>query len=347
MRLFELAAAAEAAGYRACLRCRPYRVAGAVPWEASEVVCRAVQLIIAGVLDEGTEAELGARLGLSGRHLRRMFQERLGVTPDQLARSRRAHFARRLLDDTDLGIADVAFASGFGSLRQFNRTMAQVFRDAPHRLRERRRRADRLAADGGLAMRLPVTSPYDWDSMVSFLGERAVPGVESVVDGCYRRVVTVDGDPGLIEVERGADDHLVLQAHLPHWEGLIHVVERISRLFATEARATEARAGRRVAGVWAPFEVGVRLVAGAAIGELVRAYGTPVPGLTHGLSHAFPGASTLADAGDVPPVVRAFAQAVVDGRVRLDGTDTVDVAAVVPGYPPAAARELATRLGVT
>src|SRR3954452_17782284 len=96
VRTVELGAAAETAGYRACLRCRPYRVAGAVPWAASELVCRAVQLIIGGALDDGTEARLGGRLGLSARHLRRLFHEHLGLTPDQLARSRRAHFARRL-----------------------------------------------------------------------------------------------------------------------------------------------------------------------------------------------------------------------------------------------------------
>jgi AraC family transcriptional regulator, regulatory protein of adaptative response / DNA-3-methyladenine glycosylase II len=108
----------------------PDRVAGSVPWHAPELVCRGVQLIIAGVLDTRGETELAARLGLSTRHLRRLFGEHLGMTPDQFARSRRAHFARRLLDDTDLGIADVAFASCFGSLRQFNRTMTETFRAA-------------------------------------------------------------------------------------------------------------------------------------------------------------------------------------------------------------------------
>src|SRR5215475_3388722 len=102
VRTFELAASAEAAGFRACMRCRPYRVAGPVAADAPELVCRAVQLIIDGVLDTGTEASLGARLAVSPRHLRRLFHAHLGITPGQLAMSRRAHFARRLLDDTDL-----------------------------------------------------------------------------------------------------------------------------------------------------------------------------------------------------------------------------------------------------
>jgi AraC family transcriptional regulator of adaptative response / DNA-3-methyladenine glycosylase II len=131
VRTFELAASAEAAGFRACLRCRPYRVAGPLASGAPELVCRAVQLIIDGVLDAGTEAMLAARLAVSPRHLRRIFTGHLGVTPDQLARSRRAHFARRLLDDTDLTVADVAFASGFASLRQFNRLMRECSGPVP------------------------------------------------------------------------------------------------------------------------------------------------------------------------------------------------------------------------
>ena len=193
VRTFELAAEAEAAGFRACLRCRPYRVAGPVGADAPELVCRAVQMIIAGALDTGTEAGLGERLAVSPRHLRRLFNDHLGVTPDQLARSRRAHFARRLLDDSDLTVADVAFASGFGSLRQFNRDMKLVFRASPVELRNRRRRADRLAADGGLAMRLPFAPPLDWDTLAAYLDDHAVPGVESVRDGVYRRTISLDG----------------------------------------------------------------------------------------------------------------------------------------------------------
>src|SRR3954449_8164934 len=161
VRQYEHPAAAEAAGFRACLHCRPYRIAGPVQPEAPELVCRVVQLIINGALDDGgTEAQLAAGVGLSARHLRRLFRRHLGATPDQLARSRRAHFARRLLDDTDLSFLDIAFASGFGSLRQFNRTIQDVFRTSPTELRARRRRTDRLVADGGLALRLPILPGY-------------------------------------------------------------------------------------------------------------------------------------------------------------------------------------------
>lgn len=322
---FEQPAAAEAAGYRACLRCRPYRVAGTIPDEAPEIVCRAVQLIIAGGLDDKDEAALGREVGVSARHLRRMFHEHLGVTPDQFARSRRAHFARRLLDDTDVAIADIAFASGFGSLRQFNRAMRDIFRAAPKELRARRRRADRLAADGGLVLRLPYTAPYDWPAMAELLSQRAVPGVESIVDGSYRRTIMLDGEPGMLEIGPGGADHLVLRAHLPYWEGVIHVVAMAARLVGVDvdpglARASlardpvlgplvRARPGVRVPGVWTPFEVAVAATVGPEpAGELAARYGVPVPGLDHGLTHVFPSAELLAETSEpVADLAKAMA----------------------------------------
>lgn len=325
VRTFEHPAAAEAAGYRACLRCRPYRVAGTVADEAPEIVCRAVRLIIDGVLDDSTEATLGARLGVSARHLRRMFHDHLGVTPDGFARSRRAHFARRMLDDTDVPVADVAFASGFGSLRQFNRTMRDVFHATPKELRARRRRADRLTADGGLVLRLPFTAPYDWESVSALLAWYAIPGVESVVDGVYRRTIVLDGAPGMLELGTGGPDHLLLWAHLPYWEGVIHVVERASRLSGVDVDPVAARAGLardpvlgplvaarpgvRVPGVWAPFEVAVRVAAGAAAaGDLAVRYGVPVSGLGHGLTHVFPSARALSETAEpVADLAKAMA----------------------------------------
>jgi AraC family transcriptional regulator, regulatory protein of adaptative response / DNA-3-methyladenine glycosylase II len=311
VRTFEQAAAAEAAGYRACLRCRPYRVAGTVADDAPEIVCRAVRMIIAGVLDEATEEVLGGRLGVSARHLRRMFHSHLGVTPDQFARSRRAHFARRLLDDSDLPVADVAFAAGFGSLRQFNRAMRDVFRFAPSELRGRRRRADRLVADGGLVLRLPFTPPYDWDATLTLLARTATPGVESIEDRTYRRTITLDGAPGMLEIDAGGADHLLLRAHLPYWEGVIHVVARAATLVGVDvdpvcARTrlaadpvlgplVAARPGVRVPGAWTPFEAAVR-TAGHA--DVATTHGTPVPGLGHGLTHLFPSAEAI---GELPP----------------------------------------------
>ena len=286
VKTFDLAAAAEAAGFRACQRCRPYRVAGPVGSSAPEIVCEAVQLIIAGALDDGgTEAALASQVGMSPRHLRRLFLKHLGASPDQLARSRRAHFARRLLDDTDLGIGEVAFASGFGSLRQFNRAMREVFRSSPSDLRDRRRRSDRLAADGGLALRLPVEPGYDWAAARSVLAAHAIPGVATAGEQVYRRVITMAGVPGLIEVSPGGQDCLLLQVHLPYWEGLIHVVDRIGRLLGVDA-------DHAIAPGWTAFEDGVHGILSGREPRLLAAFasrlGRPVPGLPDGLTHAFP-----------------------------------------------------------
>jgi AraC family transcriptional regulator, regulatory protein of adaptative response / DNA-3-methyladenine glycosylase II len=383
VREFSSAAAAESAGYRACLRCRPYRTQPPLGWVGPELVCRAVQLIIDGALDGKSEHELGARLGISARHLRRLFIEHLGVTPDYLARSRRVHFARRLLDDTDWTIASIAFASGFGSVRQLNRGCLEVFRATPNELRARRRVSDRLVADGGLALRLQFEPPLDWDAMLGYFEARAIAGVEHVSANTYRRTVMVDGDPGVIELSPGGSDHLVLRAHLPHWEGLIHVVQRARRIFNLDADVETARQhleadpivgpllrtrpGVRTPGTWDPFETGVRAIigqqvsvggAGTLTSRIVARYGTPVSGLqAFGLTHTFPSPATLAtaDLGGLGltssriEAIKAFACAVADGRVRLDCGwrlgQFVESITRLPGLGPWTAHYLALRLG--
>ncbi len=378
---FRSAAAAEAAGLRACFQCRPYRVSDLEDWvDGPELVCRAVRLVTDGYLDRHTESDLAAHLGVSARHLRRLFGEQVGATPDQVARSRRAHFARRLLDDTDLSLTDIAFAAGFGSVRQFNRTVQDTFRASPRDLRARRRKADRLAADGGLALRLPFTAPLDWPALVTWFGARAVDGVEAVDGETYRRTIRVDGDPGVIEISPGGSDQLLLRAHLPHWEGLIHVVQQVRRMFALDQSADDRfasdptlaplvaeRPGLRVPGSWDGFEVGVRAILGQQVtvagartsaGRLVRQLGTPVPGLDElGLTHTFPSATVVADSslsglgltGARITALGAFAAAVRDGAVRLDGSVSLDdfVASVVelPGLGDWTAQYLALRLG--
>src|SRR5688572_4946269 len=207
-----------------------------------ELVCRAVHLIGEGALDTCTEDDLARRLGVSARHLRRLFAEHVGTTPDQLARSNRTHFARRLLDDTDLTVTDIAWASGFGSLRQLHRACRDIFRASPTELRARRRRADRLVADGGLVLRLPFRGPLDWEDMLGYFEHRAIRGVEHVTDGVYRRTIVTDGEPGVLELTRGGDDHLLLRAHLPQVRDLIHVVQRARQIFALDRDPTAARA---------------------------------------------------------------------------------------------------------
>ena len=383
VREYALAAAAEADGFRPCLRCRPYRSGQPLSWTGPELVCRAVQLITDGALDGPTEAHLAARLGVSSRHLRRLFAAELGVTPDELARSRRAHFARRLLDDTNLSIADVAFAAGFGSVRQFHRACHQVFRAAPGELRARRRTTDRLAADGGLALRLPYEGGLDWDALLDYFRPRAIPGVEHVERDAYRRTVVIEGDPGVLELRPGGPGHLVLFAHLPHWEDLIHLVHRARRIASLDFDLDEplarlsgdsvlspliaAHPGLRVPGTWDPFETGVRAIIGqqvsiagatTIIGRLVSRLGTAVPGLGPlGLTHTFPSPSVLAGAdlgelgltGPRAQAISAFAGAVAAGDVLLDRSvgldDLVNSITAIAGLGPWTAHYLALRLG--
>jgi AraC family transcriptional regulator, regulatory protein of adaptative response / DNA-3-methyladenine glycosylase II len=382
--LYGLAAAAESAGYRACKRCRPYRVPDSLVWlEGPELVCRAVQLILQGALDEGRESDLAGRVGVSARHLRRLFQQHLGVTPDGLARSARAHFARRLLDDTDLLFAQIAFASGFGSLRQFNRACREIFRESPTELRARRRKPDRLVADGGLLLRLPFQGPLDWPEMLRQLAEQALPGVESIGEGIYRRTIELEGDPGVLELEEGEPGTILLRAHLPHWRELIHVVGRARRILnldldlevplhalgddPTIGPLVKERPGVRPLGTWDGFETGARAIvsqgvktetANRALKRLVGGFGTPIAGLRpFALTHVFPSAAVLAGA-DLSEVglsarkrrtLHEFAARVLDGGLALDGSvsleQLVDSLSSIPGMARETAEYIAFRLG--
>jgi AraC family transcriptional regulator of adaptative response / DNA-3-methyladenine glycosylase II len=379
---YRLAAAAEAAGYRACLRCRPYRSPDALDWSGPELVCRGVQLILGGALDGGTEAGLGARLGVSARHLRRLFSTHLGVTPDGLARSARTHFARRLLEETDLSVSDVAFAAGFGSVRQFNRACRDVFRLPPRELRARRRKSDRLEAEEGLALRLPFDGPLDWRLLLGYFAARAIPGVEVVEGETYRRTIVAGGEPGVIELMPGGDDHLLLRVHLAHWDELMHVVSRARRIASLDADLKEPaaqlgadpvlgpllrkRPGLRVPGTWDPYETGVRAILGQQVsvagantlaGRLVERLGTPVPSDRFGLTRLFPPPAVLADA-DLTELgltsaraaaVSSFAGAVAGDAVRLDRSVGLDglLASIqaIDGLGPWTAHYLALRLG--
>jgi len=383
-RPYTSAAAAEAAGFRPCLRCRPDRepVPGWV--DAPELVCRALRAIADGALDNATEDALAARLGVSGRHLRRLFDVHVGATPAEVARSRRAHFARRLLDDTDLPFANVGTAAGFNSVRQFNRVMKDVFRFTPQELRARRRAPDRLVTDGGLELRMPYRPPLAWRAMLTFLAPRAIPGVETIdLDaGVYRRVVELAAAPGVIEVwdepERAA---LRLRVHLPAFDGLVHLLASVRRLFDLDADPTvidtslardrtlrplvRARRGIRVPGAIDPFEVSVRAILGQQVsvgaatklaGRVVQRYGAAVPGIgALGLTHLFPDPATLAhaDLGVVgltrarAHAVNALAASVAAGDLELhrgrDLDHTLAELQALPGFGPWTAHYVAMR----
>jgi AraC family transcriptional regulator of adaptative response / DNA-3-methyladenine glycosylase II len=340
-------------------------------------------MIIDGALDEQSETEFARSLGVSARHLRRLFAIHVGATPDQIARSSRAHFARRLLDDTDLSVSEVAFASGFGSVRQLNRACRSIFMASPRALRARRRRTDRLVADGGLPLRLAFDGPLEWNAMLEYFAGRAIPGVEHVASGCYRRTVVIAEHPGVLELTRGGAGHLLLRAHLPNWQGLIHIVQRARRIFSLDAPVEQANAylerdpavgglvrarpGLRVPGTWDPYETAIRAIVGQQItvagattimGRIVARLGRRVPGLDDlGVTHMFPSAEVLASA-DLSGLgltqaraaaIRAFATAVAGGEVALDSSqpvdDLVETLVALPGIGPWTAHYIALRLG--
>jgi AraC family transcriptional regulator, regulatory protein of adaptative response / DNA-3-methyladenine glycosylase II len=374
-RPFSTAAAAEAAGFRACLRCRPYRETPVVE-RGPELVCQAIRLIQGGALDGRTEQQLGDMLGVSGRHLRRLFLEHLGCTPGQLARSTRAHFARRLLDDTELPFDELAFACGYGSVRQMSRDLRVIFHANATELRARRRKADRLVADGGLCLRLPFQPPLAWPAMLEHLRRHATPGVEHVTETGYLRTISIDGDPAVLELHSSDPGVLLLRLHLPHWAELLHITSRARAIFALDADYASAQRhlqddpligplmlaqpGLRPPGTWDPFETAVTEILGCQerAGLLVNRFGTPVPGLSKlGLTHTFPSPAVLADADlggigcepDQAKAIQVLAHTAAGLNTEADGYDVLPKMlaqlAVHPGVSPRTASYVAMRAG--
>jgi AraC family transcriptional regulator, regulatory protein of adaptative response / DNA-3-methyladenine glycosylase II len=375
---YPCAAAAEEAGFRPCLRCRPETAPGTPAWNGtSAVVARALRLIESGALDDGDAAGLAARLGLGERQLRRLFEQHLGAAPAQVARSRRVHFARRLLDETDLAVTQVAFAAGFGSIRQFNDAVRATFQASPTQLRARRRHDP---APGELTVRLPYRPPLPWATMLSFLAGRATPGVEVVADGVYRRTARIENEPAAIEVRPDPEaSQVVLHIRAADHTRLIDVVDRVRRVFDLGADplriATHLRrdprlrsvvtklAGLRVPGAWDPFELAVRAILGQQVsvraattlaGRLADRFGTVVD-LGPGLARLFPEPATLADAPletiGLPraraTTIRTLADAVASKRVVLDASDGAEAMAArlcaLPGIGPWTAEYVAMR----
>ena len=217
VRYFAVPAAAVAAGFRACRRCRPERVAS-WPHVADEtgVVDRALTLIGQGVVDDTGVTGLAERLSVSERHLHRLLVDSVGTGALALAQTRRAQAARTLLEQTTLSVTDVAFASGFGSLRQFNDVMKAEYGASPSELRRAPMHPDRPTDAGHVALRLPVTAPWDGQRLLSFLGSRAISGVESLSEGRYVRTLQTGSGTAVVTIWPG--------------DSVVHVQVRTSEL---------------------------------------------------------------------------------------------------------------------
>jgi AraC family transcriptional regulator, regulatory protein of adaptative response / DNA-3-methyladenine glycosylase II len=353
VRYYPCAAAAEEAGFRPCRRCRPETAPGTPAWVGtSATVARALRLITDGALDAADVERLGARLGVGGRHLRRLFATYVGASPRAIARTRRVHFARRLIDESTLPMTEVSLSAGFRSVRQFNHAIRACFGRTPTTLRRAARAKPAAPADGGtLLLRLPYRPPLAWAALARYLAARATPGVEAVDATSYRRTVELDGVAGRIEVRFVPDQaHLLLRLDLPSTKSAMPAVDRVRRLFDLDADPLEIAShlrrdrrlvrglrrlpGLRIPGAWDGFELAVRAILGQQVtvagattlaGRLARVFGTPLPG-AEAPSLLFPRPEVLATA-DVARIgipraradaIRALAAAVAGGALRLD-----------------------------
>jgi AraC family transcriptional regulator of adaptative response / DNA-3-methyladenine glycosylase II len=321
------AAAAEQAGYRPCLRCRPESSPELAAWRGtSSTVSRALALIDEGGLD-GAEHDvetLAQRLGVGGRQLRRLFQKHLGTSPVAVAQTRRLLFAKKLVHETSMPMSEVALASGFGSLRRFNDTFRELYGRAPSDLRRRRSPA-RSGAGDTISLSLSYVPPYDWSAMLRFFAARAVPGIEVVEGDRYARTIEIDGARGSFAVSpsNSKKDALTLTIRFPRVSALPAIVTRVRRMFDVDADLrvihavlgqdallaplVAARPGLRVPGTWDPFELAIRAILGQQItvsaarslaSKLVAAHGRALDAEAagEGLTHVFPQPTDLARA---------------------------------------------------
>ena len=282
---FATAAAAQEAGFRPCLRCRPESSPDLGAWRGtSSTVSRALALIADGALDGGAAAVSGlaSRLGVGERQLRRLFKQHLGAAPIAVAQTRRVLFAKQLIHETRMSMVDVALAAGFGSVRRFNETFQRLYARPPSVLRRQRVRDTDADARSGITLTLSYAPPYDWDAMIQFLTARAIPGVEVVTPTRYCRTIELDGHGGTIEVAPlPGRNALVATIRFPNVTALPTIVARIRQLFdlgadietigaqlATDPSLSPlvaARPGLRVPGAWDGFELAVRAVLGQQI----------------------------------------------------------------------------------
>ncbi len=349
-RFFASAAAAQLGGFRACKRCRPDAVPGSPEWQVrSDVAARAVRLIADGVVDRDGVRGLAARLGYSERHLTRLLHEQLGAPPLALARAQRAQTARILVETTDMRFADVAFAAGFASIRQFNDTIREVYAATPTELRRNGRHAS--AAPGTLCVRLACRTPFAGGPLLEILGARAIHAVEAFDGTTYARTLQLPHGPGVVRVTVG-DGHVDASFRLHDVQDLAPAVARVRRLLDLDAdpttvaaalrrdpalrRSVKAEPGLRVPGSVDGTEMAVRAIAGqqvsvsgasTIVGRIVERCGTRLPFADSQLRTVFPHAAAVADAdlagigmpGSRVRSIQTVARAIADGDVALDG----------------------------
>jgi AraC family transcriptional regulator, regulatory protein of adaptative response / DNA-3-methyladenine glycosylase II len=380
VRFFASPAAAEAAGFRPCLRCRPEAAPGSPAWlGTAAVVRRALRLIDDGALDEDSVTALAARLGVGTRHLVRLFARHVGASPLAVAQTRRLHFAVCLLEQTELPITHIALASGFRSCRRFNDAFRVAYRRAPRELRRAGRPAGAGAGSDEVVLRLAYRPPYDWPHMRDFLARRAIPGVERVDVRGYARTLACPGGQAFVRV-RPLEAGNVLELRVagappPALLPLASAARRVFDLAADPARSgvelaadpligplVARRPGLRIPGAWDAFECAVRAVLGQQVSvaagrtlaaRVVQRAGLPLRVVADGLTHLFPGAADLARAdleglgitATRVAALKSLARAVLERRIDFGAAPAEVVAAMaaLPGIGPWTAQYVALR----
>lgn len=380
VRYFASAAAAAEAGFRPCLRCRPEAAPGTPAWlGTSAVVRRALRLINEGALDEASVGEFASRIGIGARHLGRLFLQHVGASPLAVAHTRRLHFAKRLLDESDLPMTQIALASGYGSLRRFNDAFQKAYGRPPRELRRERREPPSRGDGGEVTLALSYRPPYDWDHLRQFLALRATPRVERVEEERYARLIRTDAGHALIEVQPlQGRDALRLSVRGAPAATLFQIATAARRVFdlsadpalVTAGLESDAllrplvrrRPGIRIPGTWDAFECAVRAVLGQQVtvaaartlaGRLVERTGEPVAPTAAGLDRLFPTPQVLAAAnldglgltGARIAALKSVARAVAEGRVAFDRPAEEVVASLVrlPGIGEWTAQYIALR----
>lgn len=380
VRFFACASAAEAAGFRACRRCHPEASPGSPDWNVrADLVARALRLIADGIVDAEGVAGLANRLCVSERHLHRELVAEVGVGPLALARTRRAQTARLLIDQTALPLTTIAFTAGFASIRQFNQTMQAAFGCAPSAFRRRTPPENR--GEGKLTLRLLYRPPFEAASLLSYLQHRALPGVEEVSEGVYRRAVLLPHSRGVIELEPSEKAKAVLlRVQLDSLTDLSMLVQRCRHLFDLDAVPEAiaetlgrdpllaplllARPGLRVPGAINGFELAVRAILGQQVsvagartlaGRLVAAFGEPLEQPQGILTHFFPTPQAFLEAdmqglgitGSRIAALKALARAIIEDGLILDRDadreQTIAQLQRIPGVGPWTAAYIAMR----
>lgn len=380
VRYYPTAAAAAEAGYRPCLRCRPEAAPGTPAWlGTSAVVRRALKLIEDGVLDEVPVEALASRLGIGSRHLDRLFLQHVGASPIAVAQTRRLHFAKRLLDETNLPITEIVLAAGFGSVRRFNDVFQQTYRRAPREMRNQRRGGNVAGESNDVVLKLAFRPPYDWEQVRGFFATRAIAGIERVDVDRYSRTVDLTGTPAVISVRQIAgEDALELRVRGAKPAALFHLSSIARRVFdlaadpghiATALKADKRiaplmrqRPGLRIPGAWDAFECAVRAVLGQQVtvaagrtfaGRLVARLGVALANGSEGLTHLFPTPKAIAK-GDLSGLgltgarqsaLKALACAVIEGRLDFGAPveEVTNRLAALPGLGPWTAQYVALR----